>query len=101
MTQPADFPPGMLAYFETRAQQREQAIDDRLAQFTPRERSLIRDAAVMGYVLGRMDERAHVEFPKDTPIMRGVVYAALREEGNYYAVLRGEAHQYIEQGDPR
>ena len=97
MTQPADFPPGMLAYFETRAQQREQAIDDRLAQFTPRERSLIRDAAVMGYVLGRMDERAHVEFPKDTPIMRGVVYAALREPDRQYAVLRGLAHQYTEQ----
>jgi len=97
MNETADFPPGMLAYFETRAQQREQDIDDRLAKLTPRERSLIRDAAVMGYLQGRMDERAHVEVPKDTPIMRGVVYAALREEGDYYAVLRGAVYKYTEQ----
>jgi hypothetical protein len=94
MTQ-SDLPPGMLAYFETRAQQREQDIDEHLAQFTPRERSLIRDAAVMGYVQGRMDERARIEMPRDTPIMRGVVYAALRDSEGY-AVLRGVAHHYTE-----
>ncbi|MET9953528.1 hypothetical protein ABZ135_18525 [Streptomyces sp. NPDC006339] len=91
----AEFPPEMVTYFETRARQREQDIDMRLAELTPRERSLVRDAAVMGYVLGRMDERAKVEFPKDTPILRGVVYAALREDENY-KVLRGVAHQYTE-----
>ncbi|MEU3426619.1 hypothetical protein [Streptomyces gardneri] len=90
----------LAAYYETRARQREQDIDERLAELTPRERSLVRDAAVMGYVLGRMDERAHVEFPKDTPIARAVVYAALRED-EHYAVLRGVAHQYIEPEDPR
>lgn len=93
----ADLPPELAAYFETRARQREQEIDARLAELTPRERSLIRDAAVMGYVLGRMDERARVEFPRDTPIMRGVVYAALRD-GEHYHVLRGAAHQYTEPG---
>lgn len=91
----ASLPPELAAYLVTRAQQREQEIDERLAELTPRERSLVRDAAVMGYVLGRMDERARVEFPKDTPIMRGVVYAALRED-EHYAVLRGIAHQYTE-----
>ena len=96
MTTPAE----LAAYFETRAQQREQDIDERLAELTPRERSLVRDAAVMGYVLGRKDERAKTEFPKDTPIQRAVVYAALREDENY-AVLRGIAHQYIEPGDAR
>jgi hypothetical protein len=96
MTTPAE----LAAYFETRAQQREQDIDERLAELTPRERSLVRDAAVMGYVLGRMDERAKTEFPKDTPITRAVVYAALREDENY-AVLRGIAHQYTEPGDAR
>ena len=93
----APLPPEMVAYFETRARQREQEIDTRLAELTLRERSLVRDAAVMGYAQGRMDERARVEFPKDTPIMRGVVYAALRED-EHYAVLRGAAHQYTEPG---
>lgn len=85
----------LAAYFETRARQREQEIDDRVAQLTPRERSLVRDAAVMGYVQGRIDERAKVEFPKDTPIFRGVVLAALRDDENFH-VLRGNCHQYTE-----
>lgn len=93
----ASLPPEIVAYFETRARKREQDIDERLAELTPRERSLVRDAAVMGYVQGRMDERARVETPRDTPIMRMVVYAALRED-TYYAVLRGAAHQYTEPG---
>ncbi|MFD3535334.1 hypothetical protein [Streptomyces sp. NPDC058664] len=96
MTTPAE----LAAYFETRARQREQDIDARLAELTPRERSLVRDAAVMGYVLGSR-HRDSEPFPLDVPIMRGVVYATLREEGNYYAVLRGDAHQYTEQGDAR
>lgn len=91
----AEFDAQLAACSETRARQREQDIDDHLATLTPRERSLIRDAAVMGYVLGRMGERAQADFPKDTPIFRGVVYAALREDTNY-AVLRGVAHQYTE-----
>jgi len=94
---PAEFDDRLTAYFETRARQREQEIDDRLAELTPRERSLVRDAAVMGYVLGRMDERAKVEFPKDTPIFRGVVLAALRDDENFH-VLRGACHQYTEPG---
>lgn len=94
----AEFPPELVAYFESRARQREEDIDARLTELTPRERSLVRDAAVMGYVLGRLDERAEAEFPRDTPIVRAVVYAALREDENY-KVLRGVAHQYTEPGD--
>ncbi|MEU9703052.1 hypothetical protein [Streptomyces sp. NPDC047981] len=85
----------LATYFETRARQREQDIDNRLAELTPRERSLVRDAAVMGYVLGSRHRDAE-PFPLDTPIMRGVVYAALREDGAYYAVLRGAVDQYTE-----
>ncbi|MEU3903273.1 hypothetical protein AB0F20_05590 [Streptomyces goshikiensis] len=91
----ADFDAQIAAYFEANARRREQEIDDRLAELTPRERSLVRDAAVMGYVLGRMDERAKVEFPKDTPIFRGVVLAALRDDDNFH-VLRGACDQYTE-----
>ncbi|MFE2850621.1 hypothetical protein ACFXJO_05735 [Streptomyces lavendulae] len=92
---PSEIDTQLAAYFETRAQQREEEIDARLAELTPRERSLVRDAAVMGYVLGRMDERAKREFPKDTPIFRGVVLAALRDDENF-RVLRGACHQYVE-----
>lgn len=90
-----ELPPQIAAYFATRAQQREQEIDDRIAELTPRERSLVRDAAVMGYVQGRMDESAKVDFPKDTPIFRGVVLAAIRDDQNFH-VLRGAVHQYTE-----
>ena len=100
MTQPADFPPGLLDYFEESARRREAAIDERLAELTPRERSLIRDAAVMGHVLGSL-YREGEPYPKDTTVMRAVVYAALREPANQYAVLRGLAQQYIEpEGQP-
>lgn len=85
----------LATYFEARAQQREQEIDDRLAQLTLRERSLTRDAAVMGYVLGRMDERAKVDMPKDDPIFRAVVLTALRDDENFH-VLRGTADHYTE-----
>jgi hypothetical protein len=91
----SELPPALVTYFEARARQREQDIDTRLAELTPRERSLVRDAAVMGYVQGRLDERARVDYPKDTQITRMVVYAALREDEGY-AILRGAAHQYIE-----
>lgn len=91
----AEFDAQMTAYYETRARQREQEIDDRLAELTPRERSLVRDAAVMGYVLGRMHPE-NEPHPKDTAALRAVVYAALRDE--QYLVLRGVIHQYTEPG---
>ena len=91
----AALPPELVTYLVTRAQQREQIIDDRLAELTPRERSLVRDAAVMGYVQGRLDERAHTDYPKDTAILRMVIDAALLEESGY-AILRGVAHEYTE-----
>lgn len=94
----ADLPPELMTYFETRNRQREEDINARLAELTLRERSLVRDAAVLGYVLGRM----HPEYdphPKDTVAMRAVIYAALRETGDYYAVLRGAAHHYTEPDD--
>lgn len=97
MTDPLS--PELAAYLETRARQREQDIDARLAELTPRERSLVRDAAVMGYVLGSRHGNRE-PFPLDVPIMRGVVYAALREDGPYYAVLRGAADQYTEPTPP-
>lgn len=84
------------AYFEARARQRQQDIDARLAQLTPRERSLVRDAAVMGYVLGSRHPRDE-DIPLDDAVMRSVVYAAIRDN-EYFHVLRGAAHEYTEPG---
>lgn len=89
----AEFDARLAVYFEASARRREQEIDDRLAELTPRERSLVRDAAVMGYVLGTRHPKGEPH-PKDTPVMRAVVYAVLRDE--QYWVLRGAAHQYTE-----
>ena len=100
MTQPPPIPEWLVADITRRDAERLNAAADFYATLTDRERALVRDAAVMGYVLGRMDERAHAEFPKDTPITRAVVYAALREDENY-AVLRGIAHHYTEPEDHR
>uniref|UniRef100_UPI003F4931B1 hypothetical protein n=1 Tax=Streptomyces sp. CA-141956 TaxID=3240051 RepID=UPI003F4931B1 len=86
-----------MTHLVTCAQQREQAIDDCLVELTPRERSLVRDAAGMGYVQGRMDERAKAETPTDTVILRLVIDAVLLEERRY-AVLRGRVRHYTEPG---
>lgn len=92
----AELPPELRAYFEESARRREADTDARLAELTPRERSLVRDAAVMGYVLGSRHPEGDPH-PLDTPVMRAVVYAALRDE-NYW-VLRGAADHYTEPED--
>lgn len=95
MPTPAEFPPELMAYFEASARRREAEIDERLAELTPRERSLVRDAAVMGYVLGRIHP-ADEPHPKDTAALRAVVYAVLQEPEGCYRVLRGTADHYTE-----
>jgi len=83
--------------------QRQAEIDELLSRLTPRERSLVRDAAVMGFVQGSMWGRMNFRngkepFPRDSAIFDRVVYAVTREEKNY-KVLRGEAHTYTEQNE--
>lgn len=77
---------------------REAAIEEMLSGLTPRERSLVRDAAVMGHVLGSMWGRAHFpsapedRYPKDGDVYRSVLYAVSRDEN--YKVLKGEFDAY-------
>lgn len=47
-------PDGLLDYLRIRDQQRANQVTARLARFTDRERALVREAAVHGYVLGHM-----------------------------------------------
>lgn len=47
-----DLPPHVLAYLETQAEVYAERVRRVLAALTPREQRLVREAAVMGYVLG-------------------------------------------------
>lgn len=66
-----DWLPGYLA---TRDAERREAADKALAGLTDRERALVREAAVMGFVRGRMSGLAHDdEHPRDSAVLFEVV----------------------------
>lgn len=69
-----DLPPALIDYFAAREAQRANAVDAFLASLTDRERGLVHDAAVMGYVQGLMRDRAE-GCPKDSQTVALVVDA--------------------------
>ena len=85
MSEPtAALPDWLLSYFAARDQQRAEQVAARLARFTDRERRLVREAAVMGYVLGHMSGEVYgrqggkpmaARIPKDSAIVAEVVLA--------------------------
>lgn len=83
----ADLPPALLSYLAQREQQRAAAVDATLAALTERERRLIREAAVMGYVQGRRHSREQ-DHPKDDAVLALVVDACLAHP-DLYPVLSG------------
>ena len=81
---------------EANQREREAAVEALLAPLTLRERSLIRDAAVMAFVLGTLHGRAGKwgdPHPKDSAVYFETLASVARETENY-AVLRGIVHQY-------
>ncbi|MFI5649959.1 hypothetical protein ACIA71_01900 [Streptomyces anulatus] len=74
MTTP--LPDGLVDYLIARDAQRAEAVTHFLGRLTDRERTLMRDAAVMGYVQGRRHPD-HQEHPKDSAVLRLVIDAAL------------------------
>lgn len=81
---PTDFPPELLAYFASRVQHRAARANTAIATLRPYERRIVREAAVMGYVLGhgagRLDgvqNRGHAEiqaeWPKDSAVLQNVL----------------------------
>ena len=60
-------------YLDARQRQRDERVDVMLAAMTPRERRLVREAAVMGFVQGRMSSGG--THPQDTAVMRHVLAA--------------------------
>lgn len=72
----AVLPDFLISYLEQRDNARAEAINAFLATTTDRERALMKEAAVMGYVRGRMhpDSEKH---PKDSAVFVEVLDAAL------------------------
>lgn len=76
MTQQPVLPAELVAYFAARDAQRADAVTAVLEELTPRERHLAHDAAVMGYVLGRMHPKDDPH-PKDSAVVAEVIAACL------------------------
>lgn len=69
-------PDGLMRYFESRAQQRQERFEQQWAALGNRERRLVREAAVMGFVRGHYFGGGRNEIPKDSAIVFDVLTAA-------------------------
>lgn len=79
---------GLLAYFGTRQQQRAGDRNAVLRGLTKREQQLVREAAVMGYVRGKM---AHdKEIPGDSDVLALVIDCCLVFPDLYPAMNRAQ-----------
>ena len=69
-----EVPEEILRYLAARDADRERGVDRALASLTDRERALVRDAAVMGYVQGVQATHAkEAAIPGDSVIVRRVI----------------------------
>lgn len=83
----ADIPEQLATYFQQRAAARASAVNEVLDGLTERERGLVHDAAVMGYVQGLMRPREE-GCPKDSQVVAGVIHACLSHP-DLYPTLTG------------
>jgi hypothetical protein len=84
-----EIPEGLLTYFANREQQRHEQVAAALEARTSAERTLMKEAAVMGYVLGTRASRDE-EIPLDAVILQGVVAACLNSPDLYPAISAPE-----------
>lgn len=84
-----EIPEKLLAYFAKREQQRHERVDTALMRRTSDELRLMREAAVMGYVLGKQTSRDEA-VPGDLAILRSVVAACLAHSDLYPAISTPE-----------
>lgn len=80
-----DLPDALVAYLAKRDAQRADDVATFLATLTDRERALVKDAAVMGYVQGRRHPQGE-KHPKDSWVLATVVDACLAFPDLYPAV---------------
>lgn len=93
-----DLPEGLLRYFEIREQHRADDIAAVLNRLSPRERALVREAAVMGFVRGSMyasGGRKTPEPPRDSRVLAEVVGACLSFP-DLYPTLTGTENDHGE-----
>lgn len=102
MTEDSPIPSKMAAYFEQRRRERARDVEVTYAAMNPRERRLVREAAVMGYVRGAMAGETHVTLrepgrsrrtpiPKDSDIVREVIDATFAFPDLYPVMNRMKA----------
>jgi hypothetical protein len=84
-----EIPAELLAYMAKREQQRHKQVASALEARTPAERTLMKEAVVMGYVLGTRASRDE-EIPLDAVILQGVIAACLNSPDLYPAVSASE-----------
>jgi hypothetical protein len=80
-----ELPDFLVSYFEQRQAARAEAVNTFLASLTDRERALVQDAAVMGYVQGMRHPEGE-RCPKSKPILAQVVDACFSFPDLYPAV---------------
>lgn len=85
-------PDFMRHYLAKRDEQRAEDVRRILASLTPRERSLVKDAAVIGYVRGTMAAEGE-RVPKDSAILAEVVDACLAAPDLYPALATGATYR--------
>jgi hypothetical protein len=73
----SEIPPELLTYYAARKRQRDEQVAEALEGRTQTELALMREAAVMGYVLGMRTGRDYEATPPDADILYGVVSACL------------------------
>lgn len=83
----AVLPEALIRYLADRDAQRTRDVETTLTAMTERERRLVREAAVMGYVRGRMHP-AEADHPKDSAVLHEVIAACLATS-DLYPVISG------------
>lgn len=86
MTQP--LPDSLIRYLEQRDAQRAQVVNDALARLTDRERHLVKEAAVMGYVQA-MRRTGGRDIPGDATIVVRVIEGCLENADLYPTIAAG------------
>lgn len=84
--------PELLRYLAAQDQRRADDVEQTLAAMTERERGLVREAAVMGYVLGAAQNAPGARIPADSHITRLVV-ASCRSGPTLFPVMSALAHR--------
>lgn len=82
-----EIPADLIAYLARRVRARNDRFNDVLESFSPTERELIKEAAVMGYVHGKMAGR-DAKIPPDAEIVWIVITGCL-DQPDLYPLIGG------------